>query len=162
MSVESLLSSAIEAAVGIGGFAGIIAAVRQRGVHDWPVEQRLLLQMLLTASAATVLFSLAPWILAESEVPEAIGWRLCSGALLVWLTAIGVYRRRQFCSFTTSISLPRLMYVWVVGCQVLLAINLVLGEAWPFMLGVVTLLANGFTFFLSLLFWDSKQDDQAA
>ena len=30
MSTESILSSAIEIAVGVGGFAGIIAAIRQR------------------------------------------------------------------------------------------------------------------------------------
>jgi hypothetical protein len=61
VSAESSLSSTIEIAVGVGvgGFAGIIAAIRQRNVDHWPPDQRLMLEMLLTALAVAVLFSLA-------------------------------------------------------------------------------------------------------
>jgi len=161
VSVESILSSTIEAAVGIGGFAGIIAAIRQRGVAHWPAEQRLLLQMLLTASAATVLFCLLPWLLDEIGIPQSISWRLCSGMLFVWLVGIGMRRRRQFQNFTHPVPLPRLIYVWMIIIQTLQAINLFLGEPWPFMLGVVGLLANGFTFFLLLLFWEVRESEKS-
>jgi uncharacterized membrane protein HdeD (DUF308 family) len=65
VSAESSLSSTIEIAVGVGvgvgvgGFAAIIAAIRQRNVDHWPPDQRLMLEMLLTALAVAVLFSLA-------------------------------------------------------------------------------------------------------
>jgi hypothetical protein len=42
------------------------------------------------------------------------------------------------------------------------AINLVLAEAWPFLIGVVCVLAYGFAFFLKLLFWDAGDSDEAA
>ena len=158
MSVESILSSTIEAAVGIGGFAGIIAAIRQRGVAHWPPEQRLLLQMLLTASAATVLFSLAPWLLDTTGVPTTISWRLCSGALLVWQVGIAVRRSRQFRRFTTPVAIPKLMYSGVIATIVLQTVNLFLGEPWPYILGVLVVLANGFTFFFVLLFWEAEED----
>jgi hypothetical protein len=162
VSAESILSSTIEAAVGIGGFAGIIAAIRQRGVSHWPPEQRLLLKMLLTASAATVLFSLAPLLLEEIGISPSHGWRLCSGALLVWAAAISVHRNRQFQSFTQPVTFPRLVYVGMMISMVLQIINLFLGESWPFILGVIALLANGFTFFLLLLFWEAKEEDKTA
>jgi hypothetical protein len=162
LSAETILSSTIEAAVGIGGFAGIIAAIRQRGVNHWPSEQRILLMMLLTASAATVLFSLAPLLLNEVGVPQSISWRLCSGALLLWMAGISVHRNRQFQSFTHPVAFPKMMYVWMIVLVVLQAINIFLGESWPFILGVVGILGNGFIFFLLLLFWEDREVDKAA
>jgi hypothetical protein len=162
MSVESVLSSVIEIAVGIGGFAGIIAAIRQRNVSHWPADQRLLLQMLLTASAVAVLFSLAPWLLAEAGLPQATIWRLCSGSLLMWQSGIVVHRRRQFRNLGLSVSTPRLLYILLAVNLLLQAINLVLAEAWPFLVGVVGILANGFTFFLRLLFAGTGDSEEAA
>lgn len=162
MSTESFLSSTIEIAVGIGGFAGIIAAIRQRGVNRWPPDQRLMLRMLLTASAVAVLFSLAPWLLAEGGLSQPVVWRLCSGSLLVWQSGITVYRRRQVGSLESSVSLPRVLYVLLSVNLALQAINLGLAEAWPFLLGVVSILMYGFAFFLKLLFWGAGDGDEAA
>ena len=162
MSTESFLSSTIEIAVGIGGFAGIIAAIRQRGVNRWPPDQRLMLRMLLTASDVAVLFSLAPWLLAEGGLSQPVVWRLCSGSLLVWQSGITVYRRRQVGNLESSVSLPRVLYVLLSVNLALQAINLGLAEAWPFLLGVVSILMYGFAFFLKLLFWGAGDGDEAA
>jgi hypothetical protein len=162
VSTESFLSSTIEIAVGIGGFAGIIAAIRQRGVNRWPPDQRLMLRMLLTASAVAVLFSLAPWLLAEGGLSQPVVWRLCSGSLLVWQSGITVYRRRQVGNLESSVSLPRVLYVLLSVNLALQAINLGLAEAWPFLLGVVSILMYGFAFFLKLLFWGAGDGDEAA
>ena len=162
MSTESFLSSTIEIAVGISGFAGIIAAIRQRGVNRWPPDQRLMLRMLLTASAVAVLFSLAPWLLAEGGLSQPVVWRLCSGSLLVWQSGITVYRRRQVGNLESSVSLPRVLYVLLSVNLALQAINLGLAEAWPFLLGVVSILMYGFAFFLKLLFWGAGDGDEAA
>ena len=162
MSTESFLSSTIEIAVGIGGFAGIIAAIRQRGVNRWPPDQRLMLRMLLTASAVAVLFSLAPWLLAEGGLSQPVVWRLCSGSLLVWQSGITVYRRRQVGNLESSVSLPRVLYVLLSVNLALQAINLGLAEAWPFLIGVVSILMYGFAFFLKLLFWGAGDGDEAA
>lgn len=126
MSTESFLSSTIEIAIGIGGFAGIIAAIRQRGVDRWPRDQRLMLRMLLTASAVAVLFSLAPWLLAQGGLSQPVVWRLCSGGLLVWQSGITVYRNLQVRNLETLVSLPRVLYVLLAVNLALQAINLVL------------------------------------
>jgi hypothetical protein len=118
--------------------------------------------MLLTASAVAVLFSLAPWLLAEGGLSQPVVWRLCSGSLLVWQSGITVYRRRQVGNLESSVSLPRVLYVLLSVNLALQAINLGLAEAWPFLLGVVSILMYGFAFFLKLLFWGAGDGDEAA
>ena len=87
MSEESLLSSIVEAAVGM---SGIIAALRQGRVTHWPREACILLEVLLIASASAVGFALLPSVLAESGLPQPLIWRLGSLALLAWQVGLGL------------------------------------------------------------------------
>ena len=57
---EVFFSSIVDVAVGIAGFAGIIAAVQHRGLSSWPGRQLILLQVLFFASAMAVVFALLP------------------------------------------------------------------------------------------------------
>ncbi len=152
MSAESFLSSVVEVAIGIGGFAGIIAAIRQGRLADWPADQRILLQMLLVASAAAISFALLPSILAEAQLDEPTIWRIGSALLLAWQVGIAVHRTRQFRSFGVTPWFPRLLGVWVAGIIAFQVANLGLAMSWPYLVGVFGLLVNGFSFFLLLLF----------
>jgi len=151
MSAEFFLSSIIEAAVGIAGFAGIIAAIRQRNILEWPVQQRILLQMLLVASAAAVSFSLFPAFLSEAQVPRPTTWRVASAAMLVWQLGIFVHRTRQFRKFEGGAPLPWFIPAGAGVIILLQALNLVLGVSWPYLLGVFGMLVSGFSFFMVLL-----------
>jgi len=115
VSAESFLSSAVEAAVAMAGFAGIVAAIRNREISRWPHEQRILLRMLLIASAMSVTFAMLPAVLAEARQPEPSLWRASSLALLVWQAAIAVHRQRQFRSGGTASPVPRILYLWVTS-----------------------------------------------
>lgn len=153
--MDAFLSSIIQVAIGVGGFAGIIAAVRQRNVDQWAPEQRVMLQMLLTASAASAVFSLIPWLLFEAEIPPSVVWPLSSGILMVWQTGITIHRVRQLRATGSPFPIPRLLFVWVTAALVLQVMNLFLAKSWPYLLGVLAVLANAFTFFLVLLFGES-------
>ena len=162
MSVEAILSSMIEVAVGVAGFAGIIAAVRQRNLEHWPDDQLILLRILVTASAATILFSLAPGLFAQAGLGSPAVWRACSGALLVWQLVIGLRRVRQVRDSGTKMRAPPMIFVWIVGAALLQAANLRLALSWPYLLGVLSLLANGFAAFVGLLFGASAEREPQA
>lgn len=161
MSAESFLSSAVEAAIGMAGFAGIVAAIRQRDITRWSQEQRILLQMLLAASAGAVVYALLPALLAEAQFPRSTIWRIGSGALIAWYVGVGVFRINQVQRTEVPFPFRRLFGVWVAFLVLLQALNLVLAASWPYLLGVFGILANGFLFFLRLLLGSGDEGEEA-
>lgn len=164
MSAESVLSSAIEVAIGIAGFAGIVAAIRQRDPSLWGPVHRLQLQMLLGASAAAILFGFLPGVLRESSLEPPVLWRVGSGLQSVWIAGIALFRTRQARSYSVSAvsdvaGWPTSLWMSSIGALQLL--NLVLGEAWPYLVGVIGILVNGFVFFLRLLLGGSSRAGEA-
>jgi len=156
VNAESFLSSVVEAAVGIAGFAGIVAAIRNREIATWPQDEKLLLRMLLIAAGMAATFALLPALLTEAGVPEATIWRLGSLALFAWQAAIAVRRVRQFRSYGNPNPLPRVFAVWVALYTAAQIPNVVLAAAWPYMLGVFGILVNSFGFFMVLLLGDIR------
>jgi hypothetical protein len=142
----------VEIAVGIGGFAGIIAAIRQRSVEDWPLDQRVLLQMLLVASAVAATFALLPAVLADAGFSSPTMWRIASSLLLAWILGIAAYRVRQFRKLEIAPQFPRLLTIFVGFGTILQCLNLALASSWPYLVGVFVVLVNGFSYFLLLLF----------
>jgi uncharacterized membrane protein YhaH (DUF805 family) len=162
MSAESFLSSAVEIAVGLAGFAGIIAAIRQRGVSSWAREQQILLRMLLTASAMAITFALLPPILVEAQVPQPAIWRIGSLAFILWQIGIAIHRVRQFRESGTQSPIPRIVYAWIAAMVLLQAFNVVLGVSWPYLLARFALLVNSFVFFLILLLGRTDEESVSA
>ncbi|MDA1075902.1 MAG: hypothetical protein O3A63_14225 [Proteobacteria bacterium] len=152
MNAESYLSSVIEVAIGIAGFAGIVAAIRQRRLSTWPDEQRIMLQVLFFASAAAIFFGLFPAVLAEAGLTDAVIWTVCSCALIAWLILAIAFRAQQARAAGVRMTLPGLILVLAVGALGLQIYNITGPRvAWPYMAGVSALLVNGFTMFLLLL-----------
>ena len=162
VSAEAFLSSIVEAAIGIAGFAGIIAAVRQGRISGWPREPRLLLEMLLAASALAIMFALLPAVLAEADVSLPITWRIGSTLMLICQLVLAVLRTRQFRAAGLRTRPPLWLVAWISSLLVLQAANIVLGVSWPYLLGVFGMLGNGFFFFLRLLFSDWDNEDASA
>jgi hypothetical protein len=151
MSAESFLSSSIEIAIGMAGFAGIVAAIRHRDLSLWADEERILLRMLLVASGMAITFALLPAVLREARVPDGVIWRVGSGTFMVWQAGITVHRVRQFRAADRPIPLPRILFVWVGLLIALQAFNLWLGATWPYLVAIFGLLVNAFSFFWVLL-----------
>jgi hypothetical protein len=88
LPADTFLSSVVEIAIVIAGFAGIIAAIQHRGVSNWPAQQLILRQVLFFASAMTIVFALLPAALQSAAIPEEIIWRIGSGGLLAWYLGV--------------------------------------------------------------------------
>jgi Ca2+/H+ antiporter len=154
VSAESFLSSVVEVAIGMAGFAGIVAAIRQRDITRWPQQQRLLLQMLFAASAAAIAFALLPALLAEAELSRPTVWRFGSGALVIWFVSIGAFRFDQARRNAVPFPFRGGFAAWTGFLVLLQTLNLALSVSWPYLIGAFGLLVNGFIFFLRLLLGD--------
>jgi len=163
MNSESFLSSIVEVAIGLAGFAGIIAAIRQRGVDTWPREKRVQLQILLAASAAAIGFGLLPAFFNELGVTVEFAWRFGSGMLIAWLIGITFYRKYQCIQLEIVFQLPLLMGLWILFLIALQIYNIsTTGTSWPYLFGVFGLLVNGFAIFFVLLLGSSEADSSAS
>ena len=146
----------------MAGFAGIVAAIRQRDLLSWPPEQRLLLQMLFAASAAATAFALLPTLLAEAELPQPILWRVVSASLVIWFASIGAFRFNQARRSEVPFPFRGIFVAWTGFLILLQVLNFALAVSWPYLVGVFGILANGFVFFLRLLLGDLGEKDGAA
>jgi hypothetical protein len=152
MGAESFLSAVVDVAIGIAGFAGIVAAIRQRRLSNWPPDQLILLQILFIASAASIVAGVLPAFLMETGMNPNHVWKICSGVLICWLIGAPVFRARQSKVLGVKQQIPRHVLVWAAISIVLQFYNIAAaGTAWPYLFGVSTMLINGFSVFLLLV-----------
>lgn len=152
MDAGSYLSAVIDIAIGVAGFAGIVAAIRQRRLSTWPAEQLILLQILFTASAAAIAFGLLPSFLVEVGIAEHLVWKTGSVAIFCWIVGAVWFRARQSRKHGVRQQIPKYILVFGSIALVLQIYNIaVLGEAWPYLFGITIILVNGFSVFLILV-----------
>jgi len=158
VAVEAFLASVVEVAIGVAGFAGIIATVRQGRIARWPHEPRILIEMLLTASASAIVFALLPTVFTEADISEPDTWRVGSLCILVWQLFFAVFRTRQFKASGVRTRAPLWLLAWVSLIVICQAVNIFLCVSWLYLIGVFGILGNGFMFFVHLLFmdWDDE------
>jgi len=152
VDAASFLSAVIDIAIGVAGFAGIVAAVRQRHFAHWPIEQLLLLQILFTATAASIVYGLLPSFLAETGLGESAIWKISSGALICWIVGASAFRVSQSRKYDVAMPIPgyiRVLGGFAIGFQIYNIVGT--GQSWPYLLGIMAVLANGFTVFLVLV-----------
>ena len=158
MNAASFLSAVIDIAIGVAGFAGIVAAVRQRQLDHWSKEQLVLLQILFTATAAAIVCGLLPSFLVEVGLRESTVWKVASGALICWIVGAVSFRIHQSKVLGVPMPIPRHVSIWG-AISIVLQIYNVAGEgrSWPYLFGIMGLLMNGFSVFLILVL--SPTDD---
>jgi hypothetical protein len=161
VTAEAFLSSIIEVAIGIAGFAGIIAAIRQGNITNWPPLPRIRLDMLLVGSASAIVFGLLPAVLTEAQVPQRIIWSAGSSGILAWMMILMVIRTIQFRKGDFEYRTPTILAAWFLSIAVLQGLNIVLSLSWLYLLGVSMFLVNSFVFFWQLLFDDVSERDSA-
>ena len=154
MNWSEALSAAIEVGISIVGFSGIIAAIGHRGAGNWTATDQLLLRILLTASAAAIVFAFLPFIILDTGLDPVLFWKIGSGAQFAWLLGIVLYRKKE--ADKTGASL-KMFYPWVnfilyLPVLVLLLLNMaVLGAPWPYVIGVCLSLFTAVRTFVRLL-----------
>ena len=160
MTPDSYLIVVAELAVGIIGFAGIIAAIQRRGLSQLPGLHVVWLQILLGAEAAAIVFALFPFVLAAANVPSNTIWVVGSFATLVWYVIVGSIRKRQSAKLGTGVKIPTVNFIWVAIICILQSYNIILGgEPWPYLIAVFGLVANGFMAFVLLLLSPGDLDE---
>ena len=136
----------------MAGFAGIVAAIRQRRITSWAPEQLVLLQILFTASAAAIFYGLLPAFLSEAILDETLIWKLSSALLIVWIAGAVWYRFKQSRRLDVSMQIPKVVLGFGVISIAFQIYNIVeAGRSWPYLLGITTMLLNGFSVFLLLV-----------
>lgn len=158
MNADSFLSSAVEVEIGLAGFAGIVAAIRHRHLNSWAAQDRLLLRILLVASAMSVVFAWLPALLSEAGINAPTLWQISSLVLFVWQISAWVYRGQQARDLHLDRVLPKLAIIWNAAFLLLQLANLYLGLPWPFLLGVANILANALIVFLVLLLGENADN----
>ena len=99
-----------------------------------------------------ICFSLLPLVLGAEGIDERLIWKIGGAGIIAWYIGIAIYRTRQCRRLGVPLAIPVLLRFWVAIVGVLQFVNIFSsGYAWPYLLGVFSLLVNGFSVFLMLL-----------
>jgi hypothetical protein len=162
MHWESALESAIEVAISLAGFSGIVAAVGRRGAGHWNDHDQLRLRILLTASGAAIVFSFLPFLLVDAIDPSAV-WRLASGLLAAYTVGITTYRRQQASHIAAASAQFRNPVVVVFQVTVVIALvanACCFASSSVYVFGVLFGLVVAFMTFVALLLESWRQDPE--
>ena len=164
MHWEGALGAAIEVAIAIAGFSGIVAAVGRRNPGSWTAADQIRLRILLTASAAAGLFAFLPFILFEAGLSDPVCWRVGSGAQAAWFISVSAYRLRQESLTGVSAGIATKGGLVVIGVVLVaqLANAVYAAQSWIYLLGVVFQLFIAFSAFVALLLDSSRDQTPAA
>ncbi len=159
MSPDIFLTATTEVAIGMAGFAGIVVAIRRVNVSEWDASERIMLETLLGLCASATFFSLMPIVLFNAQLTDETIWRVGSFLMLSVAVFMAIYRYRQTIKIGSEFNLPLPMRIVALFMLAILLANVVLLEtAWPYLVGVLVLLANAFVVFLVLLLGGNDSD----
>ena len=148
MDPYDLLSLIVEVAIGIAGFAGVIAALKYSEIHTWPIGDVVNFQVILTASASAIFFGFLPAILSVANVAESDIWRYASVVAAI-VISIGVSARLVQLRKSGG-TLWRMMLegavIWGLSVG-----NSFLGFVWPYFAMLVLMLGYAFLSFVSVV-----------
>ena len=154
MNWENALAGGIEVSIVIAGFAGVVAAFNRRADGSWTATDQLLLEMLLTASAISCAFSFLPFVLLD-VMDESLAWRTGSALQVMWIIGIAAFRakqaRRKGADYIGAASIRFMAPITLSAMVLLIANTAIWGEAWPYVVGLLALIATGFNAFVRLL-----------
>jgi hypothetical protein len=159
MDEGSILTTAVEVAIAIAGFSGIVVVLGPRHARDWPETARLLLSALLLMAIAIVAFGFLPLLLGAAGVSERL-WPIASALHAVYLLCITAHRIRG------RMRLPRdqrritvqepvagaVLATAVVGAFALQVANVFwLQTPWPYLAAIVLMVLAALGVFAALL-----------
>ena len=151
LAADVVLSAAIQVAIGIAGFTGIIIALS--GGAKIRTRERISVSILLLASIATVALSFLPMILLNAGVAGASVWMTSSIIFIVYFVSIVSYRFYEFHHLGTVMPRPILLGIFILSiCAILQVANAIfIRESWPYLILVVSYVMYSFLVFAYLL-----------
>jgi cation transport ATPase len=156
---SSILTTAVEVAIAIAGFSGIVVVLGPRHARDWPETGRLLLSALLLMAIAVVAFGFLPLLLEAAGVSERL-WPIASALHAVYLLCVTAYRLRERMRLppgqrriTTQAPVAgAALAVAVVGAFALQLANVFwLQASWPYLAAIVLMVLGALGVFAALL-----------
>ena len=94
MTPAEALGVAVQVAVAIAGFAGVVVAFRTEAVHQWSATDNFRLRLLPGSSVIPLIVSLFGMFMLAIEPPPAGIWRWGSGFALLIMFPYGFYLGR--------------------------------------------------------------------
>jgi hypothetical protein len=149
MQPSEALTTAVQVAVALAGFAGVVVAFRSRAVHEWTKIDKLRLQILLTNSATPFALSIFAMVLLSTSLEPTTIWRACSVFGFVVMVGVGAsygtafrrFGRREFRASGGKTWLARGGGLIAVAATLLQMYNVFrLQSFWPFFVAIATLL----------------------
>ena len=99
MEPSTSLASTAQISLAIAGFAGIVAAFRNRAMRDWTVVEKFWLRLLLLNSILAHSFSLFGLFVLTVAAASPGTWRLCSLVALLCLLPYGAMIAKKMIGF---------------------------------------------------------------
>jgi hypothetical protein len=138
VSVGDYLTLIGELAIGVAGFAGVVAALSRRAAGDWRPVDVVRLQMLLRISIGCALWAVFPAFLLAGGLLNETLWRITSGLWLLYIAlSAGTMLHRIRVVFAENRADASLSLSVLVGAGMLVTASLqaanavLLGQAWP-------------------------------
>ena len=158
MQPAEALGVAAQVAVTLAGFAGIVVVFRPDSVHQWSPLDRFRLQLLLTNSAAPLVYALFGLLLLSIDPPPLMVWRWCSIFAFVAQVPFFVMttRARNQVSNAEFKTVAKVIY-YPVGLLSFAAVVLQVfnytrwNQFWPFFAAIVVHLVAAIVQFLRLV-----------
>lgn len=156
MPEADLLTIFAEIALGLAGFAGVIAALGPR-TKSWQLLDRYRIIALLLNSFLVLIFALVPLGLATAKLEEPNIWFYSSLVYLLFLLHVPFKFRAVFSAARTyegfaSFPIGCTLLVIELSSALLLLLNVTnYKTAWPHVLALGVILTTGFFIFAELL-----------
>lgn len=158
MTPEDSLIAIAEIGIGLAGFSGLVAAFVQQSGHEWRMEQKARIVLLIVLSFGIMISALMPFALSGTSNSPALIWGapmiafslLCISLLFYW---IRVSRKHDFRILFPWISIPVMV---VAALLQVICLFSGIGVIFPysaslFTLGLLCVLAFGANIFVALL-----------
>lgn len=151
VSADVVLTSAIEVAIAIAGFTGIVVAIA-KGMKI-PIRERISVSILLLASIATVTFAFLPMIFLNAGISERSTWVTSSVLFVIYFLSVVSYRVRQFWKLEVTMPAAVASGIGILGAASLLQIAnaIFIHDSWPYLILIVSYVIYSFIVFAYLL-----------
>jgi hypothetical protein len=140
------LAIAVQVAVALAGFTGVVVVFGSSAVHEWRRLDKFRLRLLLATSTLPLTLCLLAILLLVTNSPPDMVWRIMSGISACFYSTAILLALREFQRISTSelnqSSRPRIVFYPVSSAGAALVILMIyntiaLGAFWPFFAAII-------------------------
>ena len=122
MQAAEVLTVLAEISIALAGFAGIVVALRQRGIDEFQAHELVRFWFMLGLACELLFFALLPFLFHYTDQSADRTWALSSAALAAGLLALALIAYLQ--SRDPVLSMSRWTYSYITGSSAFSALAL--------------------------------------